>query len=67
MQEKLLSELESVFKLMKEVEYHENAAEQAKKDASKGGLEICARVDELKSMLDRAREANDMVFQLLLY
>ncbi|KAL8143149.1 hypothetical protein V2J09_016181 [Rumex salicifolius] len=59
-QKRLLSETISVLDLMKEVDYKENAAEQAKKEAGERGMEICARVDELKSMLNRAKEANDM-------
>ncbi|KAL8143744.1 hypothetical protein V2J09_016776 [Rumex salicifolius] len=56
----LLSDMESVLKLMKDVEIQENAAEKSKKEAGKSGLEIRAKVDELKSMLNHAREANYM-------
>ncbi|KAL8151575.1 hypothetical protein V2J09_021383 [Rumex salicifolius] len=56
----LFSAMESVLKLMKEVEIEEEIAQQAKEEAVKGGFEIHAKVEELKKMLNRAREANDM-------
>ncbi|XP_060667383.1 uncharacterized protein LOC107426019 isoform X3 [Ziziphus jujuba] len=38
----------------------EKAAEQAKEEAAKGGLDILVKVEELKQMLAQAKEANDM-------
>ncbi|KAK1352619.1 ELKS/Rab6-interacting/CAST family protein [Heracleum sosnowskyi] len=56
----LHSAKESLFSLMKEVELKENTVEQAKEEASCGGLSVHANVKELKQMLQRAKEANDM-------
>ncbi|CDP03603.1 unnamed protein product [Coffea canephora] len=56
----LLSALETVISLMMEVELQEKAAEQAKQDAANGGLEMLKRVEDLKQMLQHAKEANDM-------
>lgn len=47
--------------MMKEVELQERAAEQAKEEVAKGGLDILMRVEELKQMLGHAKETNDMV------
>ncbi|KAL8100834.1 uncharacterized protein LOC141686812 [Apium graveolens] len=56
----LHSAKESLFSLMKEVELKENNVEQAKEEAAHGGLSVLATVNELKQMLQRAKEANDM-------
>lgn len=56
----LVSAMDSVVNLMKEVEFKEKAAEQAKEVAARGCLDILAKVDELKQALRRAKEANDM-------
>lgn len=56
----LFSAVESVICLMREVELQEEAAEQAKLEAAKGGLDILRRVEDLKEMLRHAKEANDM-------
>ncbi|KAF9669413.1 hypothetical protein SADUNF_Sadunf14G0105100 [Salix dunnii] len=56
----LFLEMESVMNLMKEAELKEMAAEQAKDEAARGGLDILIKVEELKQMLIRAKEANDM-------
>lgn len=56
----LHSAKESLFSLMKEVELKENNVEQAKEEAACGGLSILTTVKELKQMLQRAKEANDM-------
>ncbi|XP_071920678.1 uncharacterized protein [Coffea arabica] len=56
----LLSAMETVISLMMEVELQEKAAEQAKQDAANGGLEMLKRVEDLKQMLQHAKEANDM-------
>lgn len=52
--------VESIICLMREVELQEEAAEQAKLEAAKGGLDMLKRVEDLKEMLRHAKEANDM-------
>lgn len=47
--------------LMREVELQEKAAEQANVEAARGGSDILVRVEEYKTMLAHAKEANDMV------
>ncbi|XP_031263787.1 uncharacterized protein LOC116122020 [Pistacia vera] len=56
----LFSAMESVMNMMREVEIQEKAAEEAKIEASKGGLDILTKVEELKHMLTCAKAANDM-------
>lgn len=56
----LFSAMESVLNMMKEVELQERAAEQAKEEAAMGGLDILAKVEELKQMLGHAKGTNDM-------
>ncbi|KAM7521566.1 hypothetical protein LguiA_011468 [Lonicera macranthoides] len=56
----LLSAMESVISLMKEVELQEKAAVQAKEEAAQGGLDILHKVEELKMQLQLAKEANGM-------
>ncbi|XP_047326510.1 uncharacterized protein LOC124930197 isoform X2 [Impatiens glandulifera] len=56
----LFTSMEIVIGLMKEVELQEQAADCARKEAAKGGLDILTRVDELKEMLLHAKEANEM-------
>jgi len=46
---------------MREVELQEKEAEKAKEDASIGGFDTLDKVEELKKMLEHAKEANDMV------
>lgn len=60
-QKTLLSAVEIVLGLMKEVEAQEKDAEQAKEDAANGGIDILKSVEDLKQALARAKEANDMV------
>ncbi|PIN03066.1 hypothetical protein CDL12_24422 [Handroanthus impetiginosus] len=55
----LLSSVQSVISLMREVELKEQAAEQAKAEAAMGGSDILVKVEELKQMLQRGKEAND--------
>lgn len=64
MQKTLFSAMESVMTTMRQVELQEKAAEQAKEEAARGGLDVLVQVEELKKMLAHAREANDMVVQL---
>jgi len=61
MQDSLFSAMESVMGLIKEVEFQEKAAQQAKENATRGGLKVLEKVEELKKMLKHAKEANDMV------
>lgn len=56
----LFSAMESVMNLMREVELQEKAAEEAKAEATSGGLDILYKVGELKQMLTHAKQANDM-------
>ncbi|KAF8015275.1 hypothetical protein BT93_H0931 [Corymbia citriodora subsp. variegata] len=56
----LFSAMESVMNMMKEVEEQEEAAEVAKEEAARGGLDIFSKVEELKQMLAHAKEANNM-------
>ncbi|PPE02820.1 hypothetical protein GOBAR_DD00133 [Gossypium barbadense] len=58
--------MQSIMNLMKEVELQEAAAEQAKEEAARGGMDILVKVEELKQMLPHAKEANDMVVHLLI-
>ncbi|CAL5425282.1 unnamed protein product [Camellia sinensis] len=56
----LFLEMESIISLMREVELQEKAAEEAKEEAVRGGLDILTRMEDLKKMLQHAKEANDM-------
>ncbi|KAL2991969.1 hypothetical protein AAZX31_10G024500 [Glycine max] len=56
----LFSSMESLINLMREVEVQEKAAEQANMEAATGGSNILARIEEYKTMLVQAKEANDM-------
>ncbi|XP_031500894.1 kinesin-like protein KIN-12F [Nymphaea colorata] len=56
----LLKALESVALLMKEVDIREKEAEDAKEAASVAGSEALNKAEDLKKMLARAKEANDM-------
>ncbi|KAL5796759.1 hypothetical protein ACOSQ2_001579 [Xanthoceras sorbifolium] len=52
--------MESVMNLMREVELREKEAEEAKAEATRGGLDMLIKVEELKQMLSHAKQANDM-------
>ncbi|KAI3449606.1 hypothetical protein Pfo_006271 [Paulownia fortunei] len=52
--------MESVISLMRQVELREQAVEQAKEEAAIGGTGILDKVEELKRMLQHAKDANDM-------
>ncbi|KAL0343478.1 UNVERIFIED_CONTAM: hypothetical protein Sangu_1235200 [Sesamum angustifolium] len=52
--------MQSVIKLMREVELREEAAEQAKVEAAAGGADILAEVEDLKQMVQTMKEANGM-------
>lgn len=56
----LFSSMESVINMMKKAEDLETAADEAKEEAVKGGLDILSKVEELRKMLLHAKEANDM-------
>lgn len=56
----LFKAMESVISLMREVEVREKKAEQVKEEAARGPVDILANVEDLKQMLQHAREANDM-------
>ncbi|XP_010430491.1 PREDICTED: uncharacterized protein LOC104714727 isoform X2 [Camelina sativa] len=56
----LFTVMESIMNLMREVELQEKEAEKAKEDAARGGFDTLDKVEELKKMLERAKEANDM-------
>lgn len=60
-QKTLFSAMERVINMMREVELQEKAAEQAKEEASRGEFDILIKVEEMKQMLARAKEANNMV------
>ncbi|KAI3948235.1 hypothetical protein MKX01_014834 [Papaver californicum] len=56
----LFAAMETVINMMKEAELQEEKAELSKKEAPLGGLDTLDRVEDLRQMLQRAREANDM-------
>ncbi|KAJ8898706.1 hypothetical protein K2173_004740 [Erythroxylum novogranatense] len=56
----LFSVMESVMFMMRQVELQEQAAEKAKVEASRGGLDTLVKVEELKQLLVHAKETNDM-------
>lgn len=56
----LVTSMNSVVDLIKEVESKEKIAEEVKEEASQGCSYYYAKVDELKHALLRAKEANDM-------
>ncbi|KAL6516062.1 hypothetical protein OROGR_019367 [Orobanche gracilis] len=56
----LFTAMESVISLMRQVELKEQAVVLAKKEAVVGGNNILDKVEELRRMLQHAKEANDM-------
>ncbi|CAN6707577.1 unnamed protein product [Malus baccata var. baccata] len=52
--------MESVINMMREVEVQEKAVDIVQEEASRGGLDIMVKVEELKWMLAHAKDANDM-------
>ncbi|KAL6502848.1 hypothetical protein OROHE_024016 [Orobanche hederae] len=56
----LFSAVQSVRSLMREVELKEQAAEQAKVEASMGGADILAKLEESKQLLQHAKESTSM-------
>lgn len=61
MQNDLLPSLELVTKMIEDVELLEEKAKVAKRESSIAGTSILTKVEELKEMLNHAKEANDMV------
>jgi hypothetical protein len=56
--------------MIEDVELLEEKAEVAKRESSVSGTSILTKVEELKEMLNHAKEANDMVcpfITLLIY
>lgn len=66
LQKTLFSTMESVVSMMREVELKEQVAGKAKEDSFKEDTDVLDKVEELKQMLQNAKEANDMVVILLL-
>lgn len=46
---------------MKEVEEREQAADQAREEAARRHSDVWRRIEELKRIIQSAKEANDMV------
>ena len=61
MQNDLLPSLELVTKMIEDVELLEEKAKVAKRESSISGTSILTKVEELKEMLNHAKEANEMV------
>ena len=61
LQKTLFSAMESVISMMREVEVQEKEVDIVQKEASRGGLDIMVKVEELKQMLAHAKDGNDMV------
>ncbi|KAM2904657.1 hypothetical protein COP2_004347 [Malus domestica] len=53
--------MESIISMMREVEVQEKAVDIVQEEASRGGLDIMVKVEELKQMLAHAKDANVMV------
>lgn len=60
-QRTLVSALESTINMLKEVELHEERAEQAKKEASVAGEDIFQEVEDLRQKIDHAKITNEKV------
>ncbi|KAM1454775.1 hypothetical protein ACFXTO_004230 [Malus domestica] len=56
----LFSAMESIISMMREVEVQEKAVDIVQEEASRGGLDIMVKVEELKQMLAHAKDANVM-------
>ncbi|KAK4766034.1 hypothetical protein SAY87_007676 [Trapa incisa] len=57
----LFSAMESVINTMKEVEERGRAADQAREEAAHRSSDVWRRIEELKRMIQSAKEANDMI------
>ncbi|CAN6684526.1 unnamed protein product [Malus baccata var. baccata] len=60
LQKTLFSAMESVINMMREVEVQEKAVDIVQEEASRGGMDIMVKVEELKQMLAHAKDTNDM-------
>lgn len=60
-QDALVAAIEEMRVMRSKVEEAEAAAQQVKKAALTGGLDVMEKVEEMRAMLVRAREANEMV------
>lgn len=58
--EMLIESMELIRSLRAEADREEVAAQRAKEEAAKGGVDILSKVEELRKMLSRAKETNDM-------
>ncbi|CAN8295802.1 unnamed protein product [Cochlearia groenlandica] len=56
----LFTVMETVMKLIKEVELQEKDAAKSEEEAATGGLDTLEKVQELKKMLEHAKEGNNM-------
>ncbi|EYU38142.1 hypothetical protein MIMGU_mgv1a007025mg [Erythranthe guttata] len=56
----MFAAMESVISLMREVELKEQAVEQAKVEAAVGGSDVLFKVEELKQLVQSAKDANGM-------
>ncbi|TQE13790.1 hypothetical protein C1H46_000797 [Malus baccata] len=56
----IFGSMESIINTMREVEVQEKAVDIVQEEASRGGLDIMVKVEELKRMLAHAKDANDM-------
>ena len=63
-QDALVAAIEEMRVMRSKVEEAEAAAQQAKKAALTGGLDVMEKVEEMRAMLVQAREANEMVYSL---
>ncbi|KAK4776313.1 hypothetical protein SAY86_005001 [Trapa natans] len=57
----LFTAMESVINTMKEVEERGRAADQAREEAAHRSSDVWRRIEELKRMIQSAKEANDMI------
>lgn len=60
-QRTLVSALESTINMLKEVELHEERAEQAKKEASVAGEDIFQEAEDLRQKINHAKITNEKV------
>lgn len=58
--EVLMEGMDSIRSLWTKIHLEEAAARHAKEEAAKGGIEVFAKVEELRKTLARAKETNDM-------
>ncbi|MFS7941473.1 hypothetical protein Hanom_Chr06g00476671 [Helianthus anomalus] len=65
LQNTLVMKMESVIKLMREVECKEKAAEQAKEEAAQSSLDILVKLDECRKALQHAEETKDNLVRKL--